>query len=183
MNEPLDEQYLTWLYSQVASVKLSKNPRRSYWTLIRALYKTEFVWFVPNDDNRMEDGRDLRQEFIEEEGLGVVDHSWLTIGCSLLEMLLALSRRLVFESGEDAGSSEWFWHLLGNLNLGNFNDVHVSTPAHEEYIHHVLETVVWRTYRSDGLGGLFPLREPREDQRKVELWYQLSHYLLEGHKA
>lgn len=182
MAEPLDERYLCWLYSQVASVKL-KSPARTYWSLMRTLFTTEFVWLVANDDNRLEDGRDLRREFLEEEAIDDASHEWLSIGCSFLEMLIGLSRRLVFEADEDTNVGEWFWHLLGNINLGNFNDEHFQTEEQQAYVNHVLETVIWRNYRSDGVGGLFPLREPQEDQRRVELWYQLSKYLLEGHTA
>ena len=182
MVEPLDELYLRWLYSQVASVKL-KNPARTYWVLMRALYSTEFVWLIPNDDNRLEDGRDLRKEFIEEQHMDSVEDDWMTIGCSLLEMLLALSRRLVYESDDGSDIPDWFWHLMNNLNLGNFNDNHFQTDQQLEYVKHKLEAVVWRNYRKDGFGGLFPLRDPQEDQRRVELWYQLSNYLLEGHTA
>lgn len=182
MSEPLDESYLRWLYSQVASVK-TRNPSRTYWSLMRFLFKTEFVWLVANDDNRLEDGRDLRRDFLAEEGITDPDEAWVSIGCSLLEMLLGLSKRLVFESENSPSVADWFWHLMHNINLSNFNDAHVQSEQHEDYIKHVLETVVWRNYRSDGFGGLFPLRNPREDQRQVELWYQLSNYLLEGHKA
>lgn len=182
MAEPLDEQYLVWLYGQVASVKL-KNPARTYWSLIEILYKTEFVWLVANDDNRVEDGRDLRQEFINESGIDQPESDWMTIGCSLLEMLISLSRRLVFEADGDTCVGEWFWHLINNLNLGNFNDVHFRTDQQREYVNDVLAKVIWRLYRDDGQGGLFPLRDPQEDQRTVELWYQLSSYLLEGHRA
>jgi len=62
MNEPLDDLYLTWLYSQIGSIKL-KQPSRTYWSLFRQLYTKEFVWIIPNDDNRIEDGRDLRFKF------------------------------------------------------------------------------------------------------------------------
>lgn len=65
MDGPLDEQYLKWLYRQVASSKY-RNPARTYWSLLRQLYTTEFVWTVPNDDNRVEDGRDLRYEFLKK---------------------------------------------------------------------------------------------------------------------
>lgn len=182
MGEPLDEQYLQWLYGQVASVRL-RNPSKTYWHLLRMLFTTEFVWLIPNDDNRMEDGRDLRREFTEDLGIRHPDPDWMILGCSLLEMLIALSRRLVFEADGKAGTSEWFWHLIGNLNLANFNDVHYQEAQHKEYVQHVINDVIWRTYRDDGQGGLFPLREPREDQRTVELWYQLANYLLEGHSA
>ena len=79
-----DDAYLGWLYSQVASVHL-KNPSRTYWSLFRCLYTTEFVWFVPNDDNRVEDGRALRYQFIEETGTEV-DPEWLHLGCSMIDL-------------------------------------------------------------------------------------------------
>ncbi|ADD80962.1 gp071 [Rhodococcus phage ReqiPepy6] len=182
MDEPLDERYFKWLYGQVASVKL-RNPGRTYWSLLKVLHTTEFVWLVPNDDNRVEDGRDLRLEFVNETRAEVPDPDWMAFGCSVLEMLIGLSRRLAFEADGNAGASEWFWHLLDNINLGGFNDTYFRTGRHEEYVKHVLDTVVWRNYKRDGQGGLFPLRRPQEDQRKVELWYQLSCYLSEGHAA
>lgn len=180
MSKPLDELYLEWLYGQVASVKL-KNPARTYWTLLRTLYSTEFVWLVANDDNRLEDGRDLRHDFIADQDIDSVEDDWLTIGCSMFEMLLALAKRLVFEADGNTEMSDWFWHLLGNINLANYNDATIHTDLDQKYIDHVLESVIWRNYQPDGLGGLFPLNDPHEDQRSVELWYQLSNYLLEGH--
>lgn len=176
MNEPLDEQYLKWLYRQVASVRL-KNPARTYWSLLRHLYTKEYVWLVPNDDNRVEDGRDLRYEFIEDNEAHP-DSNWLGIGCSILEMLIGLSRRLAFEAeGEPAG---WFWQLLDNLGLKDYSDARFnsSDELHNE-IDDILDRVIWRTYDSDGRGGLFPLNGACDDQREVELWYQMSHYLFE----
>lgn len=178
MGEPLDEQYFKWLYRQVASVRL-KDPSRTYWSLLRQLYTKEFIWLVPNDDNRVEDGRDLRYEFLNEKNLEDPDHIWMEMGCSFLEMLIALSRRCAFEA--DNGASEWFWHLVDNLNLGGFNDLYFHTRRQENYVDETLDSVVWRSYRSNGMGGLFPLKNATENQREVELWYQLSCYLLEGH--
>ena len=180
MNKPLDEQYLAWLYDQVASVKL-RNPSKTYWNLIRSLFNTEFVWLVPNDDNRVEDGRDLRLEFVEQENIFDPDPNWMFRNCSFLEMLIGLARRLSFEMDDEPAPSDCFWHLLNNLNLSDFNDARFNTAQHQAYVDHILRDVVWRTYRSDGTGGLFPLSRPKKDQRKVELWYQLSSYVLEGH--
>ena len=59
MSHILDEDYLTWLYSQVGSVKL-RNKAKSHWSLLRQMYTKEFIWLIPNDDNLLEDGRDLR---------------------------------------------------------------------------------------------------------------------------
>lgn len=173
MDEPLDELYLKWLYGQVASVRL-RNPARTYWSLIKQLYTKAFVWSVPNDDNRVEDGRALRDEFSEKLQIDP-DPTWMGLKCSMLEMLIGLARRLAFEAeGEPA---DWFWHMLDNLDV-RISDVMYHKRA-ERHVNEVLERVIERTYFSDGRGGLFPLSDPPEDQRDVELWYQMSHYLLE----
>jgi hypothetical protein len=176
MSAWLDDQYFTWLYSQVASVK-QKHPHKSYWILLRQLYTKEFVWFVPNDDNRAEDGRDLRYEFFDAEGIAEVDrdHAWADLGCSMLEVLLGLSRRLSFEA--EGRVDDWFWHLLENIGLDKFTDSSGYDPGE---VDEILERIIWRNYRPDGVGGLFPLKEPEDDQRKVELWYQLSAYVIEN---
>lgn len=173
MNEPLDETYLTWLYEHVASVKL-KNPSRTYWKLLRVLFKTEFVWWVPNDDNRVEDGKDLREEFLAEHELDIEDQDWLNLGCSMLEMLIGLSRRLAFEA--EGEPRIWFWEMIDNLGLYGYNDRENFADA---TVREILDQVIWRTYRRDGFGGLFPLQEPKRDQTEVEIWYQLNAYLLE----
>lgn len=173
MSPPLDESYLTWLYAQVDSVR-RRSPSRTYWQLLRQLYTKEFVWFIPNDDNRVEDGRLLRYEFLESEKLEA-DHEWLGLGCSMLEMLIGLSRRLSFEAWDEP--REWFWILLRNLGLNELND---ATNYDMEEVDETLDRVIWRTYNRNGKGGLFPLQRARKDQRDVEIWYQLSEYVLEG---
>lgn len=174
MSEPLDELYFRWLYSQVCSVKL-KNPSRTYWSLLKLLHTKEFVWIIPNDDNRLEDGRLLRYEFVQEQQLGEIEQDWLDLGCSMLEMLIALSRRLYFE--DDLPADEWFWCMMENLGLHRFTD---RLGWSEQDVDDILDEVIWRTYDVDGRGGLFPLKHAHEDQREVELWYQLSAYLLEN---
>lgn len=173
MEVPLEEAYLRWLYSQVAATRW-KNPTRTYWKLLGQLHKKEFVWFVPNDDNRAEEGQALRDEFLETSGIDIVDEDWMALGCSFLEMLIALSRRLEFETV--APARDWFWAMLANLDLRQLTDA-VDIPP--ESINEKIDAVIWRTYDENGNGGLFPLLNPEKDQRQVELWYQLNAYLLE----
>jgi hypothetical protein len=168
----LDDRYLAWLYSLVADVKTRRGPR-TYWNLFRLLFKTEFTWFVPNDDNRAEDGRELRFEWATLVDVHV-DRAWAELGCSFLEMLIGLSRRLEFMTEHDC--EYWFWHLIGNLGLLGHNDRCKFT---EEDVDARTSAVIWRTYDRYGHGGLFPLRFTKNDQRKVELWYQLNEYLLQ----
>lgn len=174
MMEPLDEAYLRWLYSQVASPRL-RSPQKRYWKLTRTMYTTEFFWLVPNDDNRVEDGRVLRYEFLDLNRRFDPDPDWLALGCSFLEMIIALSRRLAFEAQRTP--DWWFWELMKNVGLA---DCHDASDTTEDEIKQVLDTVIWRTYRRNGHGGLFPLDNPEKDQRKVEIWYQLNTYLLDN---
>lgn len=173
MSAYLDELYFEWLYSQICSVK-RKNPRRSYWKLFQVLYSKEFVWFVPNDDNRVEDGKDLRFAFLDVKELDCDDDNWLSMGCSMLEMFMGLAERLAFET--DGDPVEWFWEMLENLDLRKYDD---TTHIPRDEVEEILDRVIWRTYKRNGEGGLFPLRRAREDQRYVELWYQLSAYIIE----
>lgn len=172
MSGTLDDRYLTWLYGQVADVKARKSSK-TYWDLLRQLYSTEFVWFVPNDDNRAEDGRELRCEWYDQEGIRP-DPNWNSLSCSFLELLIGLSRRLTFEAEGDVPS--WFWHLINNMGLLGFHD---RSDFSSEEVEERTSAVIWRTYEPNGNGGLFPLRHTEQDQRQVEIWYQLSEYLLQ----
>jgi len=169
----LDELYFEWLYSQVASVKL-KQPSRTYWNLFRILFTHEFVWIEPNDDNRVEDGKDLRYEFLDEKAIRCDDQAWLDEGCSMLELIIGLSRRAAFESS--ATQEEWFWEMLENLDLSKYND---RERIPEDEVRDILNRVIFRAYKRNGSGGLFPLHRAQRDLRYAELWYQLNAYILE----
>lgn len=173
MNESLDDIYLPWLYSQVGNVK-ERNKSLTYWNLFRQMHSIEFIWLVPNDDNRAEDGRGLRYEWATEEGISP-DSTWLALGCTFFEMMIALSRRLAFEA--DGHNATWFWHLMGNLGLQSCTD---RSGYNYAEVDERINRVIWRTYDRNGRGGLFPLRNARNDQREIELWYQMSAYLLDG---
>lgn len=177
MSGTLDDQYFEWLYRLIGSVR-NRNPARSYWLFARHLYMKEFVWFVPNDQNRAEDGRELRYEFLAEKKIENPDPEWMAMGCSFLEMFVAISYRLEFEVELPAG--EWFWILMRNLDLVGITDKKFTQRSAQK-IDRVLTTVNDRTYDSLGRGGLFPLHDSPKDQRKVELWYQMAEYLAENY--
>jgi hypothetical protein len=171
---PIDELYFTWLYGLVLDPRIKKT-YRTYWRLFKLMYTKEFVWIVPNDDNRIEDGKDLRYEFVDHQKLMDVDIGWLNLGCSMLELLIGLSRRLSFET--EGEPRLWFFKLLENADLTKFNDGYHFT---DDMVNDRLDAIIWRTYGPTGEGGLFPLRNPCDNQRYVELWYQMSAYILEN---
>lgn len=176
---PLEDLYFEWLYGLFASVK-NKNPKRSYWKMARRLHGTEFVYFVPNDENRALDGKDLRGEFLFLNPDVRRDQEWLDQECSMLELLLGLSVRAEFLADRDSidgGVGGWFWLLARNVGLYKFTDDYFIDRSLEE-IDRVIYKINHRTYDRDGSGGLFPVVGIRKDMRRIELWHQLNAYLL-----
>lgn len=173
---PLDELYLRWLYSHVSPLSV-KNPARTYWSFVKQLFQKEFIWFVPNDDNRIEDGLALRDEFLDDAELDP-DGLWIQLRCSMLEMMIGLSRRLSFMIGGEPRDE--FWRLVTHLEVTNCSDRdYEMVPDLQLDIDEILDRVIWRTYNYDGSGGLFPLSEPPKDQRKTEIWLQLNYWVDE----
>ena len=72
--------------------------------------------------------------------------------------------------------------MLSNAGLDSFSDaVYNDNPDFDirRIVDIKIRRILNREYHPDGDGGLFPLMNPREDQRGVEIWYQMSAYLLE----
>lgn len=172
MNEPIEELYFNWLYMKVAHVE-NPTPSLTFWTLLRDLHSTEFVWLVSGDDNRAEDGLEVRKEFLTYAFLPR-HQPWDSIPCSVLEMFIAFARRAEFQT--DMPVREWFWIFMENLGLEDLNDAHNGIT---QRVTEVLDRFIWRTYGPNGLGGLFPLSKSDHDQRKVEIWYQFCEYLVD----
>lgn len=172
MDEPFENVYFNWLCAKV--VDTTDDPRSGlYWNLLRLLQQTEFVWRVMGDDNRAEDGKELRSEFILEADIPDRPEWRNIVGCSVLEMLIAFARRAEFQT--DIPVKDWFWMFITNLELHLFDDRNWDP----EFADDILQQFIWRTYSSSGHGGLFPIMEPLLDQREVEIWYQFSEYVLE----
>src|SRR4051794_4815674 len=172
MSNPLAEDYLRWLAPQIREDQYAQDG--SYWDLLSIMFETPFREFVPNDDNRVQDGLDLRGEFCYAQHIRV--DALKNLGpCSFLEVLIGLSRRLSFAAG---GTSQgWAWQLIVNLEWDRMSDP--LTRRKVRKVDRILDTVMDRTYLPDGYGGFFPLTEPDEDQTQKELWYQMAAYISE----
>lgn len=173
MDEPIEEVYFNWLYSKVASVDVPTTPSLSYLKLLRLLHSIEFVWLVSGDDNRAEDGLEIRREFLNQSRMDY-DPEWALLGCSVFEMLIAFARRTEWQT--DISVRDWFWIFLTHLGLDSFCD---AEEGFEGYVTEVIQQFIWRTYDRNGHGGLFPLHDTDNDQRKIEIWYQFCEYLVE----
>jgi len=173
VNEPLENLYFNWLCAKIIRLE-NPTPSLRYDKLLRILHNTEFVWLISGDDNRAEDGLELRREFLLEAD--IPDNiEWRMMPCSLFEMLIAFSRRTEFAT--DVPAQEWFWEFIDNLGLREFND---ASPNSTEEISTILYDFVWRQYDNSGRGGgLFPIENPKHDQTQVEIWYQFCEYLVD----
>lgn len=171
MTRQLDELYFDWLYALVCSD--TKKSAKTHYKMLEQLFFKEFVWTIVNDVNRAEDGKELRSEFLAEQRLLGTD-GFKHLGCSMFELLVALSRRLSFVT--DGEPRYWFWVMIKNAGLYGYND---GMVLNVDRVDEILDRIIWRTYSPDGRGGLFPLgNNDGEDQRDIELWYQMSAYLL-----
>lgn len=176
MSEPIDNHYFNWLCTKAYNIH-ERSPQLQFKNLLRELHHIEFVWLILGDDNRAEDGRDLREEFLRDARIEPSDN-WLNESCSVLEMLMAFSRHAGFQT--DRHPREWFWEMLDNLGLAECND---SKRHNSSFIQDTIERFVWRTYEFNGRGGLFPLENAAVDQRTIEIWYQFSAYAIEQQYA
>lgn len=170
MDTTLDSQYLDWLYSQI-----ERPDDPAYFEMLDHMFKTKFDWFIPNDNNRAQDGVDLRNRFIFERSTGRPDRSWLSEDCSFLEMVIALANRLAFQIDESLPNA--FWHILRNIGI---DDSFCDELIDHQVLEDILYTVIWRNYEEDGSGGFFPLEDYSKDQREVELLYQMYAYVMDS---
>lgn len=152
--------------------------------LLQHLHGVEFYSLVPNDDNRGVDGEQLRVRF--EDEVGPQGSSSLPNGpCTVLEMLIGLAYRLEFEllgGSFERPMKDWFWVLIDNLGLIRYDNNTYERAGSASQIDEVLVRMLDRRYNWDGTGGLFPLsRAAQKDQRRVEIWYQMSAWVIHNY--
>ena len=181
MTTNIGDRYFEWLYNHIGG---SGNPLWTYWRLAEQLHNIEFTYFVPNDDNRARDGLMLRDEFCDHVG-SWGDYKHLHDPCTVLEMLIALAKRADYEAdglGIATGLDAWFWEIVSNIKLDSYSDAAYLADAvyAKRRVSEIISDVLERRYDPNGHGGLFPLRVSRENQRNVEIWYQLSAYIIEN---
>lgn len=136
---------------------------------------------IETDANRANDG--LQQRVIFMERYGPQGSSSSRGPCTMLEFLIGLSQRMSFIMGtedNDLHTEFYFCRLLENLRLGKLTDDRYDELNGDFFVQEAVDRVLFRTYERDGSGGLFPLKRAFEDQRKVEIWYQMQQFLQES---
>lgn len=170
----IKQNYWIWLRGLVGAND-PESKRSQYFMLLFKLHEMDFYWTIPLDENRAKDGVDLRDAYFEATGKDVRD---ILGPCTLLEMMVALARRYDGQVGDINSSNvpDIFWGMLKRLKLDKMDDEHFD----EIKVADILMNFMDREYDFDGKGGLFPLKKPNADQRKVEIWYQMQAYRIEN---
>jgi hypothetical protein len=171
------DDYFLWLCRLIEN-----QDKHNYFILLEKLHHIDFEWTVPNDDNRESDGIELRDRYIDAYGLGFYERITLGQHCSVLEMMISISERMedimLDEYDESYTIDYWFWELIKNLGLYEYYD-----ESNIDYFEYNIEVKVYtmlrREYNYNGLGGLFPLKNCTDDQRNIEIWYQMQAYLID----
>lgn len=170
--------YFLWLVN-IVEVEGSEHYCTEFlWTL----YRREFYWSVPNDENRAEDGKKLREAYFRDNQL--VDTGYLDGPCSVLELLIGLAYRIDFilmDLDNEERVHKWFWEMIDNLKLEQCSDEDPYIKEKTSKNNKLISTFLDRRYNRFGNGGIFPLKHYTSDQREVEIWYQMMAYLDENY--
>ena len=174
--DEVSNEYFEWMYHIVCNKRYSEHI--SYRKLFMHLHNFEFVSYIRGDENRINDGIQLRRRFSIDSGYE--DNylsSYLKEPCSVLEMMLALAIRceetIMDDPKKGNRTGQWFWDMVINLGLGAMTDYNYE----KDYVENVLNKFVNREYEPDGRGGLFTIRNCNKDLRKIDIWCQLCWYL------
>lgn len=183
MDNQYEKEYFDWLCSFVCDDEYDQiNQSKSYSYLLEHLYARPFIAVVPRDTHRIYDGVKLRSRFCTDHGYSedMLADTMDGQSCSIFEMMLALSLRcedtIMCDDSFGNRTGEWFWTMLVNLGLGHMSNAHYD----ETEVDYILERFVNREYSPQGEGGLFVVKNPQSDMRKVEIWYQMCWYLTEN---
>ena len=170
----INDKYFEWLCELIDSQRFSKHV--AYDKLLAHLHNIEFTWRMSMDENRADDGVQLRRRFSLYNG-DVTLSDYITGPCSVLEMMVALAIRCEesimddTQMGDRAG--QWFWGMVHSLGLSPM----IDPKFDRQFVDDVIARFLNREYEPDGNGGLFTIRHCAHDLRTVEIWWQLSWYL------
>ena len=168
--------YFNWLYRSVCY-----NENVSYRKLLLKLHNVPFTYTMEKDKNREADGVNLRFRYGEDRNVSDIDieDSLCTVPCSVLEMMVALAIRIEEhimndpDQGDQTG--KWFFEMLSSMHLIFMDD----SMYNEHFVDEAINILLSRQYDYNGDGGLFTIRRPLMDVRRMEIWYQMNGYFNE----
>lgn len=172
--DEVNKEYFEWIYDLVCW-----DQRKSFRMLLDALDSVEFTYDIEMDENRAQDGIDLRYRFGDAANYpdSIIRKYLDDHHCTVLEMMVALAVRyeehIMWDADLGDRTNVWFWEMLNNLGIAHMSDDHFNMHRLDA----VIERLLARKYAPDGTGGLFRIPGCLVDLRDVEIWYQGIWYL------
>ena len=165
--------YFGWLVGKVATHELGMN----YYKLFDQLWRTNFYYYIPRDENRMIDGLNLRAQYESETGYDAdVDGK----PCSVLEMMVALAIRcddqIMWDDNHGSRASDWFFIMIDNMCLIGMKDYCYD----EHHVEFILNRMMQHLNYSNGHGGLFYTNDPNYNMSQQEIWFQMCKFITEN---
>lgn len=168
-----DELYFKWLIKRLNIPEEDTDIQHLGEIDLKKLGMIPFKYTIHTDYNREFDARKLRTEYYGEDLPDYISEGPV----SVLEVLIGLSIRMCEEVlGDD---TSWNLFCLMLLNLGIY--LKSRGWCHDEDIPGIVDKWLNREFNFNGVGSPFPLKRNDEglDQRKIDIWQQLSLYLDE----
>lgn len=154
-------------------------PYKEYSKLFDFLMDQEFIYYIPGDKNRIDDGYYQRLTYMKENDISDLDFE--DKFTSVLEVLVAFAIRIDHDwigDPDDPRPDIIFVEMLENLDIFYDNSSFYYRDANIK-----ISNWLSRLFDRNGVGSIFPLKQnvSRIDQRKVEIWMQMTAYLRENY--
>jgi hypothetical protein len=179
--QQLSSDYFDWMIYKIRDTRSMHGQTHRYKQLLDLLHRTPFTYLMPMDENRYIDGLELRYRYAESTGkdFQMVNSYLKNEQCSVLEMMVALALRceehIMDNPAKGNRISVWFWNMIDSLRL----DSMIDRQFDEMYANSKIYAFLNRDYKSNGDGSLFTVRNPKQDMKDIEIWYQACLYLNE----
>lgn len=174
--DELWEDYLQYLLWRGGLQKFTQ-----YHKLFRALHNIVFTYIFERDDNRDEDGYDLREDYeIPNYFDKDIKKAFYDRDTSVLEVLIGLSIRVdndFIGDPVEEHPEKFFMEMIKNFGLIKFK----NNNYREYEIIKIVNRWMNREFEKNGQGSPFPVRYDRRDQRKLEIWDQMNSYINENY--
>lgn len=152
--------YTSWL--------IKRGCLENYSELASVWDELDFVWYIPEDEDKAIQALRMRDEYCHETGMPSprqAPASFLEVFVSITDTLTAM----LYQDRESFTKS-----ILLNLGARSFSDDgRLPSEIHEEALI-IAERVMYRTYSRNGTGGLF--RIPGVDTLEMPLTTQMIQW-------
>lgn len=150
-------EYLPWL--------IQRGCLDDYRDLASVWDEIEFIWYIPEDGDKAEQALRMRDEYEYETNRYCPRQG----PASFLELFVSITDTLTAMVYQDRAA--FTRSILMNLGVRNAQDSLLMDPAVYSRAIDSAETVMHRTYRKNGYGGLFMV--PGADLREMPLRDQM----------